>query len=64
VSGPTIHELFKKVREHPDFVFGAVFTTGDFDIADSENLDQVAATDSLVQYGMELIDDYQGRSES
>jgi hypothetical protein len=26
----TIHDLFARIREHPDFVFGAVFALDDF----------------------------------
>ena len=27
---PTIHEFFEAVRNHPDFVFGTIFTIHDF----------------------------------
>jgi hypothetical protein len=26
----TIHDLFTRIREHPDFVFGTVFSLDDF----------------------------------
>lgn len=26
----SVHELFKEVREHPDFVFGTIFVKEDF----------------------------------
>ncbi len=59
-----IHELLCAVREHPDFVFGAVFTRNDFDDPDTgeareipESFNAKVAEETLVERGNALIDD-------
>ena len=57
----TIHDLFERVREHPDFVFGTVFVLGDFaeETVPSE-FSVKQAEEALAQTGNRLIADAGG----
>ena len=54
-----IHDLFSKVREHPDFVGGTIFTADD--IPEGRKLPddwrEKHLTDPLAERGNELLDD-------
>lgn len=52
-----IHELFRKVREHPDFIGGTIFTTGDIpeDHRLPDDWNQWRLTDRLVERGNEVL---------
>lgn len=59
-----IYHLLQAVREHPDYVFGVVFTREDFNDPDAEeareipeNFNASVAEDILSQRGFALIDD-------
>lgn len=55
---PSIHDLFRAVREHPDFVFGTIFVTGDFpDEQVPDDFDASRATDALAERGNQYIED-------
>ncbi len=51
----SIYNLIAALRAHPDYVFGAIFTRADFESEIS--FDSIAASDSLVKYGNEIIED-------
>jgi hypothetical protein len=64
MSDPTIHELMQRVREHPDFVFGTYFCTGDFPGEQvPEDFPVNRATDALAETGNLLIADICGEGE-
>jgi hypothetical protein len=57
-EGEDIHELFLRVQQHPDFVFGAIFVLGDF--ADATVPDAFSpkwATGALAERGNAMIVD-------
>lgn len=59
-----IFELFRRVREHPDFVFGAIFVAGDFpNDAVPEDFPSNRADDALAERGNEFIFDIAGDGE-
>jgi hypothetical protein len=55
VTGGSLHDLMSAVRRHPDFVFGAVFTTGDFETGVPEAFNSKVAEDALVSAGNDVI---------
>lgn len=56
-SEPDIHDLFQRVRKHPDFVFGTIFTRGDFANRDCDGFPERQAEDAIVSRGSEFIAD-------
>lgn len=53
---PTIHELMSAVRAHPDFVFGTIFTRGDFPRGVvPEDFNDSLIEDLLTEHGNEYI---------
>lgn len=61
---PDIHELFRKVREHPEFIFGTIFVPGDFPNEDvPEDFPRSQATDRLAETGNLLIGDLCGMED-
>ena len=53
---PTIHDLMKAVREHPDYVFGTVFTREDFAGDIPWDFSPSRAEDALVERGNAYIE--------
>ena len=56
---PSIHDLFRKVQEHPDYVFGTIFTVEDFSRNDHNHLGAFPvydAVDALSTAGNEFIE--------
>lgn len=54
----SIHDLFSKVRQHPDYVFGTIFVAADFPgetVPDDFNENR--AEDCIVEAGNHFIDD-------
>ena len=45
----SIHELFRQIREHSDYIGGAVFTQGDL----PDNLDEDAREDAAIASHLE-----------
>lgn len=57
---PTIEELFAAVKKHSDFVFGTIFTVGDFAKSERDALDKFPtydATDAIVCAGNIFIEE-------
>lgn len=53
-----IYELMKAVREHPDFLFGAIFTTDDLEGRDlMASFSPSNAEDSMVDAGWDCLND-------
>jgi hypothetical protein len=54
----TIHDLFTRVRQHPDFVFGTVFVLADFsDLKVPDDFSPKHAEEAIVERGNRLIAD-------
>lgn len=54
---PSIFDLMRAVREHPDYVFGTIFVTGDFpDEQVPDDFPVNRATDALAEAGNEFIE--------
>jgi hypothetical protein len=52
----TLHDLFTRVREHPEFVFGTVFEVGDFgDRSVPDDFSPKQAEARIVETGNRLI---------
>jgi hypothetical protein len=54
----SIYSLFDKVKEHPDFVFGTIFTKDDLpgSMVPSSNMKK-RATEAMVVIGFEFLKD-------
>jgi hypothetical protein len=53
-----IHELFRRVREHPDYVFGVIFVLDDFPHREvPDDFSPKHASDMLAERGNEAIAD-------
>lgn len=55
----SIHDLFKQVREHPDYVFGTIFVRGDFpegEVKWEEYGDAKHAEEHITAAGFEYIE--------
>jgi hypothetical protein len=57
-SQDSIFDLFNKVRDHPDFVFGAVFTKHDLpdSVRPSDDVKK-RAEEAMVRVGFEVLDE-------
>lgn len=58
-----IHELFRQVRDHPDFVFGTIFTLGDCGGTLPEGFDAKAGRvgeEIIAQRGNEYLENQWG----
>jgi hypothetical protein len=52
----SIHDLFTRIREHPEFVFGTVFVIGDFaDRTVPDGFSPKQAEERIVETGNRLI---------
>jgi len=59
-----IHEMFRRVREHPEFVFGTIFVRGDFPRGEvPDDFPSKWATDILAERGNPYIADTVGVDE-
>jgi hypothetical protein len=52
----SIYTLMTQVREHPDYVFGTVFTVEDFPEGVPDSFSESKANDALVERGNEFIE--------
>lgn len=52
----SIYDLFQKVRNHPDYVFGTIFTTDDFPDGVPDDFNGDYATDHMAEAGNEYIE--------
>jgi hypothetical protein len=56
---PDIHELMRRVREHPDYVFGTIFTRKDFPNGEApEDFEAHHAEDEIVARGNDYLFDH------
>jgi len=53
-----IYELMQEVRNHPDFVFGTIFTVEDFPDGVPEKFSARHAEDALAERGNEVIENF------
>ncbi len=53
-----IYDLIRQVKQHPDFVFGTIFTRGDFSDRDRHRVQKMSgdATEWLVMRGWEYLE--------
>jgi hypothetical protein len=67
LAGEDVYEMWRRVQQHPDYVFGTIFLKGDFpDGADpygSESFSPRHAADRLAERGNEMIADAFGWSD-
>lgn len=55
---PSVYELMRQVRDHPDFVFGTIFTIDDFDDDVPDDFNENRAQDALVEAGNDYIQNF------